>query len=158
MQTLPRNRRPDTSLPSQRTPKRVDIRGKLRASLEAMVWEGLAYDAAARKAGLTVRAMRMALERPHVLAWLRAERVVLRASLASNNVHRLAEIRDAANNMPAVQAIRALEGMDEAEQTTSRSLVNTAPGVVIRIIDGREQSNNVVDVTPAEANDYDLFD
>lgn len=120
------------AVPAQSKPKRVDIRGRLRAALDKMVWEGLPYDEAARECDFTVSAMRKALQRPHILAYLRNEREVLRASIAPRNIHRLVEIRDAADNMPAVQAIKALEQL--GEEQGSRSPANGAPGVTIRII------------------------
>jgi hypothetical protein len=55
---------------------------------------------------------------------------VLRTSEKARNVKRLCEIRDAANNMPAVQAIRALELIEE-EQRSRGSSQQQAPGLVV---------------------------
>jgi hypothetical protein len=123
-------------------PKRVEIRGKLRHALDAMVWEGLEYNEAARKFNFHVRSMRNALSRPAVQAYLRAERVVLRESMSPRNIHRLREIRDAADNMPAVQAIRTLEGMgdDQHAGTSKQSL----PGLVVQINVGSDPRQSTV--------------
>jgi hypothetical protein len=49
---------------NQSEPKRMQIRRKLKAALDGMIWNGLPFDEAARAAGFNVRAMRKALERP----------------------------------------------------------------------------------------------
>lgn len=126
------------SSPPADKPKRMEVRGKLRQSLDAMVWEGMTYDEAARSVGFTVASMRKALQRPHVLAYIRAEREVLRASASPKNIHRLIAIRDAADNMPAVNAIKALEQI--ADDPTISSAVRHAPGVVIQIVNGPDRA------------------
>lgn len=111
--------------------KRLQIRGKLLHALDAMVWEGLEFAQAAKTYNLSTVAMRKALGKPHIQAYLRAERVVLRESMSPRNIHRLREIRDAADNMPAVQAIRTLEGM--ADQQQSGTAKQSLPGLVVQI-------------------------
>ena len=96
-----------------------------------MVWHGKPFDQAATETGLTTRAMRLALAKPHVMAFYRAEMQVLRSSHEPRSIIRLAEIREAANNMPAVQAAKHLL---ENAQTNSSSSVATSPGVTIRIL------------------------
>src|SRR5258708_28610283 len=73
---------------------RNGVSGKLKTALDDMTWNGTAWEHAARKANLTVRAMRMALKRPHVLRYLRAERGVLLASISPENLHALTKLRD----------------------------------------------------------------
>ena len=109
------------------------IQGKLKATLDVMVWDALELVDACRQTGFSPAAMRNALQRPHVLAYLRNERQVLRASLSPRNLHRLAEIRDAADNMPAVQAIRLLEELGD-EQLQRNTGTSHSPGVTIRVI------------------------
>ena len=141
---------------TQPTPERtrpLRVHRKLRTALDAMVWQGLPYVEAARTAGMTAYAMRRALERGHVLAYVKAQRVVLRASLSAKNDLRLAEIRDAANNMPAVQAIRALEELDVAEQAARVSGNASIPGVVIRIVSAPDAAPAMIDVTPSASFD-----
>jgi hypothetical protein len=87
---------------------------------------------AAAIAGLNVISIRNALTKPHVLAYYREQREVLRARESPANIHRLCEIRDAADNMPAVNAIRALEQIGD-EQQTNRPNTPT-PGISIRIV------------------------
>jgi hypothetical protein len=75
---------------------------------------------------------------------LRSPRV-LRARESPANIHRLCEIRDAADNMPAVNAIRALENLDE-QGLTRHSTDLPTPGICIRIV--HQQIPQPVDVTP----------
>jgi hypothetical protein len=107
------------------------LTARVRQAVELMVWDGKPYNEAATESGLTVRAMRLALARPHVMAFYKAELQVLRTSQEPRSIIRLAEIRDAANNMPAVQAAKHLL---ETEQTNSNSSNATSPGVTIRIL------------------------
>jgi hypothetical protein len=57
---------------------------------------------------------------------------VLRDSERARNIHRLVAIRDAANNMPAVNAIKALEQIDDEARGTSA--MQRAPGLQIVVV------------------------
>jgi hypothetical protein len=101
-----------------------------------MVWGNgerryLPDNEAAAIAGLNVLSIRNALHKPHVLAYYKQQREVLRARESPANIHRLCEIRDAANNLPAVNAIRALEQLGD-EQTNKPN--TPTPGISIRIV------------------------
>jgi hypothetical protein len=142
------------------------VSGRLKIALDLMTWEGLQWDEAALKANLTVRAMRLALKRPHVLKYLRAERGVLLASASGQNLHALARLRDQEENKAAaVQAARTLEGLaSEQFGPVSRGIGGGAragylidlsddqsPGVVIQIINSpapQQQPGEMIDVTP----------
>jgi hypothetical protein len=113
------------------------IGGRLKQALDLMVWGNgerryLPDNEAAAIAGLHVITIRNALQRPHVLAYYKQQREVLRARESPANVHRLCEIRDAANNLPAVNAIRALEQLGSDEQTNKPNV--PTPGISIRIV------------------------
>jgi hypothetical protein len=124
---------PTAKLPRSET--RTDkLTPKVRKAVHAMVWDGLPYDQAAKVAGMHVAAMRNALGRPHVMALLKHERQVLRGSAAARNIHRLCEIRDAANNMPAVQAIKVLEELGDDYQRAGSGAAAPSPGVVIKMV------------------------
>lgn len=116
--------------PEKRDTPAVQIRGRLRAAIEAMVWEGARRPDAAAAAGMKDHSLRAALKKPHVLAYLRAEMDVLRSSERPRNIHRLVEIRDKADNMPAVNAIRMLEQIDEEHQRLG-TLAPQLPGLVV---------------------------
>lgn len=107
------------------------VTGKLADAINLMVEEGTRWDKAALKVGLTVRNMRLAIERPHVLAFLRARKQVAREAASSANIKRLCEIRDAADNMPAVQAIKLLEQMPDENASAAKGLM---PGFVVQIV------------------------
>ncbi len=107
------------------------VTGKLRRAIDAMVWQGLRRDDAAAAAGLQVHSLREALRKPHVKQAYLAECEVLRVSGLARNIHRLEEIRDAANNMPAVQAIDRLMRSPDADQVRPGAVM--APGLVVQI-------------------------
>jgi hypothetical protein len=113
------------------------IGGRLKLALDLMVWGNgerryLPDNEAAAIAGLNVISIRNALHKPHVLAYYKQQREVLRARESPANIHRLCEIRDAADNMPAVNAIRALEQLGNDEQTNRPN--TPSPGISIRIV------------------------
>ena len=123
--------RRDKSAPHQ-------VTGKLKTACDFMIYgneagEPLEYDEAAMAAGLTVRAMRMALEKPHVRAYLRQQRAILIASFHSTNPLHIARMRDqSTNQMVRLQAARAIEDMGgEAAATDGRRPMS--PGVTIII-------------------------
>jgi hypothetical protein len=125
----PRERK--TVLPAKR------IGGRLKQALDLMVWgDGerryFPDNEAAAIAGLNVFSIRNALHRPHVQAYYRTQCQVLRARESPANIHRLCEIRDAADNMPAVNAIKTLEGLDE--DLMRRNTDTPTPGIVLRIV------------------------
>lgn len=120
-------------IPAPDAPKRTKRVGKkLFHAIELIVFEGKPMDEAAAGAGLTTYTLRQAFARPQVLAHLRERREVLRAAACGKNILRLTEIRDAADNMPAVNAIKVLEQIGD-EQTNNRS-TSASPGVTIRIV------------------------
>ncbi len=122
------------SLPAKPEPKRFRIGKKLQIAIDAIVFEGQDLQEAARTAKTSTRVLRRALERRHVLAHLKKRREVLRASARGSNISRLVQIRDAADNMPAVQAIRELERMDDSDEIAGSARRN--PGVVIIVQTG----------------------
>lgn len=121
-------RRPLASVPR--------IAPKLQFALALMIDEGKRIDVAAQEAGITTQTLRESFDRPHVVQWVRKRKQMLRESLSTRNLLRLAEIRDAADNMPAIQAIRTLEDMSE-ERLSNGAIGNLhqahGPGVTIVI-------------------------
>ena len=122
---------PDNShLARTRKPTALPITPRTRRLIEAMVHDALPLDRAAAEAQMTTRAARLALGKPHIAAFLKSELQVLRSARQPKNFHRLCEIADADNNMPAVNAIKAME----IEQIEQRSNSAPAPGVTVRIV------------------------
>ena len=131
-----------------RGPKTLTVSGRLKSAIDRMVWTSMTRPQAATASGMTDHGVREALRKPHVKAYLLEQMQVLRDSERPRNIHRLAEIRDAANNMPAVQAIRALEEMQEPVGSSKH--LPTA-GLVIHIT-GTEAKPVTIDVSPADVS------
>lgn len=125
--------RPAASVPSTLTdkPKRFKIGPKLKIAIDAIVFDGADMQEAARIAKTSTRAIRKALERGHVVKHLYKRREVLRTHASAQNIKRLVEIRDAADNMPAVQAIRELEHMGDEQGQASRAAAPFSGLVVV---------------------------
>jgi hypothetical protein len=112
-----------------------------------MVDEGKRIDLAAQEVGMTTSAVRKAFERPHVLEYVRKRRQMLLASVNARNIQRLAEIRDAADNMPAVNSVLALERMAGDASSTGGTGVSHSPGVTIVINSGQSDERQPVKTT-----------
>jgi hypothetical protein len=145
---------------------RNGVSGRLKAALDDMTWNGTPWEEAARKANLTARAMRLALKRPHVLKYLRAERGVLMAQASATTFHRLNEIMHQDDNRgAAVAAARTIEVMTNDAIGAPRTIGGSgqragylidlsdepSPGVVIQIINNpapHRPGDEALDITP----------
>jgi len=100
---------------------------------------------------MTTSAVRKAFERPHVLDYVRKRRQMLLASVNARNIQRLAEIRDAADNMPAVNSVLALERMAGDASSTGGTGVSHSPGITIQVVtvqsDERQPVKTTIDLT-----------
>lgn len=133
----------DTSLPTvepsrqaravQGRSQPLRVTGKLRKAIDFMVWEGSKADlqSAAAHAEMTTHSLRCALERPHVKAYYNQQIEVLRTSERARNIHRAVKIRDAAENMPAMHAIRYLDQIPDENASSRKALT---PGFVVQIV------------------------
>jgi hypothetical protein len=129
--------------PKTKTPsKRSKVTGDLAVACLAMVREGLELDQAAKRANITTRMLRIALAKQHVISWLREQRDVFQQEVRASNIHRAREIRDAANNMPAMHAIRYLDGETEGNQRVGSA---SMPGFVIVLQQGDAPAVRVVE-------------
>jgi hypothetical protein len=117
---LARNKRPNPR-----------ITRRVKRAIELIVHEAMTFDQAAREVSFSLRALRLAMNKPHVMQYYKAECEVFRDCRRARNYQRLAEIADDENNMPAVNAIKALMGVDD-EQTNKTQ--HASPGVTIRIV------------------------
>lgn len=131
-------------------------------AIRLMIEEGLTYQQAAEAVGMHVRPMRTALEKPHVLAYMRQQRQVFRASINASNDLRLAKVRDNSGNALAiVQAVRTLEGMDTDAQQSVAGRAQVA-GFVIVLREGQAPQPLTINATDVQvarrddgnANDY----
>lgn len=139
-------------------PSRVlRVTGKLKTALDAIVWDGKPWEAAAVEAGLTTRAMRLALEKSHVIRYLREQKHVFRASASGANIHRAIELRDQdENKLASLQAIKFLEGEENkpAAVTPGR---NVTPGICVIINANRERPQldhqALIEINPLISNE-----
>ena len=130
--------------PSGKKPRtkaeRRRVTGRLKTALDLMIYEGQAFDVAARTANLTVRSMRRALDRPYVIAYLKAQREVFRASASAANIHRLVEMRDKSGNaMAKLGAIKVLEQIDETAPNAGNRAASPGFVVVVNVPASAEQ-------------------
>ena len=107
-------------------------RGRTREAIDLMVWKGVPLEAAAAQCGLKAKSLRNAFHLASVKGYYGAQLEVLRSGEKARNIHRLVAIRDAANNMPAVNAIKALEQLEDI--ATASSNVQRNPGLQIVIL------------------------
>jgi hypothetical protein len=132
----------------------------IRRAVELMVWgeaddiDGKPLDlvAAAKAANVQGFILRRYLDRPAVIAYLRAQRRACLAAVSAGNPMVLADIRNnAENQMARVAAARAIEGIEDNEG--GRAAATDTPGIVIRIINSiaAPTGQPMVDVTPAPA-------
>jgi hypothetical protein len=104
----------------------------VKCAIDAMIFERCSRAEACERAGFTERALYLALEKAEVAAYWNQELQVLRAGERAANIHRLCEIRDAADNMPAVNAVKTLEQLDA--EAVARPAAQVSPGISIRIL------------------------
>ena len=137
-----------------RQPDRQKLRpipADVKAVIHLMVWgddanpDALPLDliAACAAAGVKPYRMRRYLDRPSIIAHLRAEHRKFREVVCCGNTAALRKVRDTSpNGMAIVASCRALDG-SQAEDAGRADV--PSPGVTIRIISERQP----IDVTPA---------
>lgn len=157
----------DPAFPTAAEPKKkhgnARVFGKLKLALGFMVWgdeagEPMEFADAARKANLSVRAMRLALERPHVIRYLSEQKQVFRKSVSATNISHLRKIRNASGNaMAQLGAIKLIEQMDERAPSSAGTQRNAAPGVVVIVNADRGTPvmghQTLIEVNPLQSND-----
>lgn len=123
------------------------------------------WDEAAVKAGMHVRSMRLALKRPHVIAYLKQARQVFLASVGAGNIRRLAQLRDQDDNRnAAVAAARTIEGIitDNGGSANGIGIGRAGyvidlqePGLQIVVVEKAKPEPPMIDVTPNQSSDDD---
>ena len=144
----------NSKLARNKTPT-LRITRRIKQAIEYMIEHKSDYDVAARENGLTTRAMRLALERPHVRSYINAQLDVLRNARVFKNHFRLCDIADAEDNMPAVNAIKAM--MQISDEQTNKT-THASPGVTINIVHAaapvqHEQTINATELQLDQTND-----
>ena len=142
----------NSRLARNKTPP-LRITKRVKRAIELIVHEAMPFDQAAREVDFSLRALRLAMNKPHVMQFYKQECEVFRDCRRARNYQRLAEIADDQNNMPAVNAIKTMMGV-ELEQTNNKQ--TTSPGVTIRIVNvaatpsQHEQTNNQTNIDVIE--------
>jgi hypothetical protein len=145
----------DTAGTPPRAPRRQPpaIRGKLKTALDSIVYDGKPWAEAAREAGLTTQAVRKALGKHHVQAYLKRERQVFRAAASGANIHHAIDVRDQKVNQTArIQAIRYLDGISEQDERTPGGQA-VSPGVVVQVNVNRgpaEADETVIEISSGQ--------
>jgi hypothetical protein len=134
-----------TAGPVDKRRRKRGLTTAVRTAIDAMLYDRCTRAQACKRAGFTERALYLALEKAEVAAYWNAGLQVLRAGERAQNIHRLCEIRDAADNMPAVNAVKTLEMLD-AEAAARPVGQADARGIVIKFI--TQAPAPVVDITP----------
>jgi hypothetical protein len=126
------------AIQAQTASRPLRVTGKLAIACKRIVWEGEELDIAAKAAGLTTRTLRLALERPHVISWIRAQREVFRAHVSAQNIHRAKKMRDESDNqMAALGAMKLIEQI--GDQSAPGAQQPASPGLVIVVMGNAAQ-------------------
>jgi hypothetical protein len=116
------------------------VTDKLRKAIALMVWEGHHRDEAAKTAGMLPKSLYNAFRKHHVRRHYLEQLEVLRTSERARNIHALVQVRDQEENkMAVVQAVKALEQMNDNEAAVGIGQPRT-PGFVIVIANKAWQS------------------
>jgi len=112
--------------------KPLRVTGRLKRTLDLMTWSPMTDSEACAQTGMRLPALRIALQRPHVRAYYRGQREVLREREGPANIRALVAVRDDTGNaMARVQAVKALESIGDTAADTAQRV--QAPGIVIMI-------------------------
>jgi hypothetical protein len=145
----------------RREKKEIVLTAKNREAIEAMVFDGLKRPDAAALVGLTDHALRTALTKPHVLAFLNECMEVLRTGLRPRALHTMGELLESKNDSTKFKAAEYLHGENRGIHTVGGSTVinnntlisntvNVTPGYVIRI--GAAKGNGAPQIEHLEAH------
>lgn len=111
----------------------LQVTGKLKRALDAMVWQALDRAEAAAQSGMSDHGLREALRKKHVKAYYKEQCDVLRTSALAKNIHAMLDVRDQKDNHTArVAAVKMLQAWDQDEQAPAAGMAQR-PGVVIVI-------------------------
>jgi len=109
------------------------VTGRLKEALDLVVNEGTDPYEAAAKVGLHARSMRLALARKHVLAYLRAQREVLRQRASAQNIFHAVKMRESSTNeMAKLGAMKFIEAIEETPRLGAGQ--PSVPGLCVVIV------------------------
>src|SRR6516225_10487559 len=136
---------PQTVGPVDKRRRKRGLTTAVRTAIDAMIYDRCTRAQACKRAGFTERALYLALAKAEVATYWNQALQVLRVGERAANIHRLCAIRDAAFNMPAVNAIKTLEMLDS--EAVARPAGQISPGIVIRFVTQASPAP-IVDITP----------
>ena len=136
---------PQAAGPVDKRRRKRGLTVAVRTAIDAMIYDRCTRAQACKRADFTERALYLALAKAEVAQYWNQALQVLRVGERASNIHRLCDIRDAANNMPAVNAIKTLEMIDS--EAAGRPTSPTSPGIVIKFITQAPQPAPI-DITP----------
>lgn len=132
-----------------RRPKPLTPTRRVKTAIAAMVFDGADRKAAAAAAGMTDHSLREALRKPHVLAYLREQKEVLRTSAGAAALRTIATLAtEAKAERVKLDAAKYLDGNEKQGGTS----INVAVGVNV------STPGYVIDLSapqPATLNDHD---
>lgn len=119
-----------TAKPLKATPKQ-------RKVIEAMVFDGLKRKDAAKLHGMSDEAIRVALTKPHTLAYLNECQEVLRTSLRPRALLRIGKLVDKADSdRVRLDAAKYVDGMDRGAHQMGAVQVNVQSNVNLKMTPG----------------------
>lgn len=122
--------------------KEIKLTPRIKKAIELMVYEGWKRPEAAELVDLSDHAVRAALTKPHVLAYLNQCQDVLRTSLRPRALHTMGELLDAKTDTIKFKAAEYLDGMNRGGHTMGAQQINVnvqnnvsveTPGYVIKL-------------------------
>lgn len=139
------------SVPAERPKKRNTRLGRGLSTkrvllVEAMVFEGLSRQDAAKKVSMTDRAARYALNDRAVMVAYRQQLQILRESEKPKSVHRLAALRDQEKSLKvSLEASKFLAADEHSGPTINLGVnVNVQPGYVVDLSRHGEQARQIL--------------
>lgn len=130
--------------------KEIILTPRNKAAVELMVFEGLMRSEAAAAVGLTDHALRTALNKPHVLAYLNAQMEVLRTSGRPRALHTMIELLESKNDSTKFKAAEYLDGMNRSSHQVGATQVNVQVNNTVNVTPGY-----VIDLTPESSDEHD---
>lgn len=116
---------------------------KQREAIHAMVFLGQKRPDAAKTAGMTDEALRVALTKTPVLAYLNEQIEVLRTSGRPRALHTMIELLDSKNDSTKFKAAEYLDGQNRGTHTVGATVnvqinneVKVTPGYAIKLVRG----------------------
>jgi hypothetical protein len=152
----------------QKQKKEIVLTPKNKQAIELMVFEGRKRGDAAAEVGLTDHALRTALTKPHVLAYLNECQEVLRASLRPRALHTMGELLDEKETGTVrFKAAEYLDGQNRGTHTIGATTVNIQmnqsltidkAGYVIDLTADGGHAPQISDLQHVEVNQLETFD